>query len=91
VLTAELTLDDGTVVYVTDGVAAPAPASGGQITVRIPAGTPSGGRTVTHVLIRSDQGAEVKLALAPPLVPADGYLDVPVTREDLTLPPGWLP
>ena len=82
-LSAELTLDDGSVIQIPrdSGVVADGPASGGQITVRVPGASVPLGRFVTHVVIRSDsplpEGSQFGADIVPALlVPPDGWLHV---------------
>lgn len=90
VLVAEVTLADGSLVYVPEGVHAIAPASAGWITVRVPCAAFPAGRNVARVVIRSsaDPPGEYPWVYQPPMtVPLCGYLDVPVSGAEITSAP----
>ena len=90
-LTAELTLDDGSVVNVESGVDVPHGASGGRITLRIPCTDVPAGRLVARAVVRNPNlDVEVPIAWLPPTcVPLCGYLEFSCAPDDLVAGPGF--
>lgn len=81
-LRAELVTEDGTVVHVP-GVPAPAPASGGRITVNVPYPVTAPGAVVTGVtVVNQDQGTALKCGIPARHVSPGDTLSVEFTAAD---------
>lgn len=84
VLTAELTLDDGSVVYVPEGVHAPAAASRGQVVVRVPAGCSADHPVVRLVVRNARLNAELSGDFCPSVrVQPGDTIDVTFTEANI--------